>query len=268
VASVFSVIGLLGLAWVVAWHMLMTDQPGQHPRVSAAEIRLISESRGSYVPPEPDSGSLFSFLTRRSVLAVGATLFAANYVLYFFMSWLPTYLTDALHMDLQHMAIVIMIPWLCGAVGYIGGGLISDAVARRSGNGLAARKSVAMASLLGASVCVIGVVFAHTAVSAVTLIAVATMFTTAVPQAGWGLIQKLVPQSRVGAVGGFAHLLSNISGMIGPTLTGFAVEYLGGYSSSFALAGAVGQVGLVILACGVRSHAVEAAPSMVRVQEA
>jgi MFS family permease len=264
----FVVIGLLGLAWVVAWRMLVTDQPGQHPRVSAAEIRLISESRGSYVPPEADTGSLLSFLTRRSVLAVGATLFAANYVLYFFLSWLPTYMTDVLHMDLQHMAVVSMIPWLCGAVGYIGGGLISDALARRSGNALAARKSVAMAALLGASVCVIGVVFAQSVVSAVALIAVATMFTTAVPQAAWGLVQELVPQSRVGAVGGFAHLLSNISGMIGPTVTGFAVEYLGGYSSSFALAGAVGLVGLVILACGVRSRAVVAPPNMVRVQEA
>src|SRR4029077_849883 len=105
------------------------------------------------------------------------------------------------------------------------------------------------------------------AVSAVTLIAVATMFTTAVPQAGWALVQELVPQSRVGAVGGFTHLLSNISGIIGPTVTGFAVQYLGGYSSSFALAGAVGLTGLAIMAWGVRTRAAEV-PGMAAAQEA
>jgi ACS family hexuronate transporter-like MFS transporter len=68
-------------------------------------------------------------------------------------------------------------------------------------------------------------------------------------------VQELVPQSRVGAVGGFTHLLSNISGIIGPTVTGFAVEYLGGYSTSFAVAGAVGLVGLAVMAWGVRSPA-------------
>ncbi|HET6306049.1 MAG TPA: MFS transporter, partial [Rhodopila sp.] len=129
----FLVIGVLGLLWVLAWRLLVTDLPGQHPRVSAAEARLITESRAAYMPPERETGSLFSFLMRRSVIAVGVSLFAANYVIYFFMSWLPTYLTDALHLDIQHMAIISMIPWMCGAVGYIGGGLISDGLARRSG---------------------------------------------------------------------------------------------------------------------------------------
>jgi MFS family permease len=263
----FVVIGLLGLAWVAAWHLLVTDEPGEHPRVSAAEAKLITESRSAYVPPERDTGSLFSFLARRSVLAVGASLFAANYVIYFFMSWLPTYLTDALHMDIKQMAVVSMIPWACGAVGYIGGGLISDWLARRTGNALAARKSVAMASLFGVSACVIGVVFAHGAVSIVTLLGVAGLFVTAIPQATWGIVQELVPQSRVGAVGGFTHLLSNISGIIGPTVTGFAVEYLGGYSSSFALAGAVGLTGLAIMAWGVRTRAA-AVPGMATAQKA
>ncbi len=51
---------------------------------------------------------------------------------------------------------------------------------------------------------------------------------------------------------GFIHLLSNISGIIGPTATGFAVQYLGGYASAFVIAALIAAAGVIAMAIFVR----------------
>ena len=65
----------------------------------------------------------------------------------------------------------------------------------------------------------------HSAVVAVALIAAAVMLLTSSVQSCRATIHELVPETRVGAVSGFIHLLSNISGIIGPIVTGPARRY-------------------------------------------
>ena len=73
------------------------------------------------------------------------------------------------------------------------------------------------------------------------------------PQNCWVLIQEIVPSERIGGVGGFVHLLANTAGIFGPALTGFIVEYGGGYGASFVLAAALALAGAVAVALVVRS---------------
>lgn len=37
----------------------------------------------------------------------------------------------------------------------------------------------------------------------------------------------------------FEHLMCNISGIVGPTMMGLAVQYLGGYGNGFTLGAAI-----------------------------
>ena len=94
--------------------------------------------------------------------------------------------------------------------------------------------------------------YASSAVSAVALIALAVMLLTCSVQSCWATIHEIVPETRVGAVSGFIHLLSNISGIIGPTATGFAVQYFGGYSSAFVIASALAIAGVVAMTMCVK----------------
>lgn len=257
----FFAIGALGLLWVVAWRFLMTDTPRENPRVSEAEIALVAASREvSPVPKQHHGLPLRKYLTRASTLSLGLGMFAVNYTLFIFLSWLPTYLTSALHMELKQMAFVAAIPWACGFVGYAGGGVIADYVYLKMDNKLAARKLTTILPLGLAAVALVMVNFAPGAVSAVSLIAVAVMMLTCSVQSCWAAIYEIVPENRVGAVSGFIHLLSNLSGIIGPTATGFAVEYFGGYSSAFAIASALAIAGVVAMTLFVKRP--EAEPEM------
>ena len=249
----FFVTGGLGVIWVIAWAALATDLPSQNKRVGAAELEQVRASRAaSAIPPSEQLPNLRAYLMQPSTLALGLGMFAVNYVLYIFISWLPSYLTNALHMDIKQMAIVAAIPWLFGFVGYVGGGIIADYAYRRMPDRLAARKLTTIAPLALAAVALIGVNFAESRFAAVALIAVSVMLLTSSVQSCWATIHELVPEGRVGSVSGFIHLLSNLSGIIGPTATGLAVQYLGGYSSAFVIAAVISLAGVVAMTLFVK----------------
>jgi ACS family hexuronate transporter-like MFS transporter len=249
----FFAIGALGLMWVAAWLYFVTDLPKQNRRVGAGEIAMVAESRAATVPTATDKAlPLHVYLGRASTLSLGLGMFAVNYTLYIFLSWLPTYLVSALHMDVKRMAFVAAIPWACGFIGYAGGGVIGDFAYRRMRDPLAARKLTTILPLALAAVALIAVNVAPNALVAVTLIAVAVMMLTCSVQSCWATIHEIVPETRVGGVSGFIHLLSNISGIIGPAATGLAVQYLGGYSSAFAIASALAVAGVVAMAVYVK----------------
>jgi MFS transporter, ACS family, aldohexuronate transporter len=256
----FLAIGVAGLLWVVAWHFLMTDQPGDNPRVGAEEVAYVRASRAvCVVPPQQHAQPLRSYLALPSTLSLGLGMFAVNYTLYIFLSWLPSYLTNGLHMPVKQMAFIAAIPWACGFVGYVGDGVVADFAYQRMHDRLAARKLTTIVPLAVAGVALLAVNFAPNATAAVALIALAVMMLTSSVQSCWATIHELVPETRVGGVSGFIHLLSNISGIIGPTATGLAVQYLGGYDSAFVVASAIAAAGVVAMAVFVKRQGVPAA---------
>ena len=92
------------------------------------------------------------------------------------------------------------------------------------------------------------------AVPAVVLICLIVVCMTAAAQACWATVTELVPPERVGGVSGFVHLLSNISGIIGPAATGFAVQYFGGFDTAFLLAAVIAFLGTVAMVLFVKSQ--------------
>jgi MFS family permease len=98
--------------------------------------------------------------------------------------------------------------------------------------------------------------------SALVLVATAQFFVSMVPLTCWLLVQDLVPQSRVGTVGGYVHLLSNIAGIVGPAATGFIIQYAGGYSLSFLLAGGIVILGALAVLVFVRTEKAAITPAV------
>ncbi len=244
----FFVIGAAGLLWVLVWRVVMTDRPHQNRHVSAGELRHITADRAE-TPREADQAPpLRAYLLRASTLALGLGMFAANYTFYIFLSWLPSYLTNALHIPVKQMAFVAAIPWACGFVGYVAGGVIADFAYRHMADRLTARKLTTITPLAIGGVALLAVNMSSSAGVSVALIALAVLLLTASVQSCWATIHELVPQGRVGGVSGFIHLLSNISGIIGPGVTGFAVQYLGGYDSVFLIGAAVAVLGALAMA--------------------
>jgi ACS family hexuronate transporter-like MFS transporter len=228
---------------------LVSDRPETDPRISEAERRELLEDHRCAEPgsttPRGATVPLGHYLTQPTVLATAFAFFGYNYILFFFLSWFPSYLTTAQHLSLQRMSIVTVIPWVLGFLGLVSGGFISDFVYRRTGKALFSRKLVLVACLGGAAVCIAlsGLVTGVTSAVALTAVAIFLLYLTGAIY--WAIIQDIVVGENVGGVGGFMHGLANTSGIIGPAVTGFIVQWTGAFTSAFVLAGAIAILGVI-----------------------
>jgi ACS family hexuronate transporter-like MFS transporter len=236
----FIVVTIVGFVWVVLWVRLAADTPAESPYVSDRE-RVVIESgqSASAASAATDAESLGHYLVQPTVLAVGAGFFGANYITYYIATWLPSYLMDVHHLPLRSAAMLVAIPPLMGVIGNLIAGTATDMMLRWTGQAILSRKIILIMGLVVSASSLGAVTWIDSVNSALVMIATAQLFIAFVSLNCWLLVQDLVPPSRVGGVGGFVHLLANLSGIIGPAVTGFIIQYGGGYSLSFLVAGGV-----------------------------
>lgn len=246
----FIVIAIIGLCWAAAWMLLVTDKPEQSTRVSRAESEEIASDQ-----QQPSNGvamPLRGLLLRPGVLATAFAFFGYAYILYFFLSWFPSYLTMQQHLSLKSMSFVSAIPWLLGFIGLAGGGMVCDLLFRLTGNAVLSRKLVLVVGLLVAAVCVALAGTVTSVAAAVTLMTVSVFFMYLTGNTYWAIILDTVEKARVGGVSGFVHLIANLAGIVAPAVTGYMVQATGTFTSAFVLTGAIAVLGALSVAVFVQ----------------
>lgn len=245
----FLALTVIGLIWAVLWLIFVTDHPHQSRFVTREEAELVRLGRleQAEVATDGEDVSLIACLKRPAVIALGIALFGFNYTLYIFISWMPTYLANVMHVNMKDMAIAAMLPWVGGFAGDIGGGWLADWLYRRSADKLAARKVFIFIPLAVVGACLVVLPFVAGVNQAVMLLAAALLMLTLGTQAVWASISEVVPMNRVGGAGGFIHFLANTSGVLSPAITGFAVAHFGSYSAAFYLAAAIAFVAVAVV---------------------
>lgn len=248
----FVAIGLIGVAWLVAWAVVSKDHPADDPRVSAEELQEIISDRENLAK---ETGlPLRSYLVHPAVLADAFVFFGYSYILFFFSSWFPSYLVNVHHLNLESMGFVSAIPWILGFVGHAAGGFVSDYVFRRTGNALFARKIILVTSMFVAAICVAlaGIVSSLTVV--VILMSITVFFMHLSVNCFWAIVLDTVEPKHVGGVSGFVHMVASTAGIVSPTMTGLLVQWTGVFTSAFALAGGVAVFGALAVLLLVKPH--------------
>lgn len=247
----FAGVACFGVVWLVFWHFLTTDRPHQHPRVSEAERLLIETDRSVSEDPR-DVKSLGTYLKQPAILAAMISYFGYSYILFFFLTWFPSFLTMDRHLSLKSMSIATALPWLLGFIGYGLSGVLSDFVFRKTGNALRARKWVLITCLGAAGICVALAGTVTTTANALLLMAIAVFALYLSGSTYWALIQDTIPGPRLGSVGGCVHSIANCAGIIGPAVTGLLVQRSHTFFSAFVLAGAIALASVLAVAVLLR----------------
>lgn len=249
----FILIGMLGVLWVLMWSIFSTDRPEGNRWVRGA-MSPGSDARAELPACEPVAHTPLSFyLKSPTIWATSLAYFGYAYILYFFLSWFPSYLMMERHLSLASMSIVNVIPWVLGFMGIALGGFISDRIFRLTGNALKSRKIVIVGGLLVAAVCVACAGTADSVGAAVALMGITVFFMNLTLSVYWAIILDTVEPARMGGVGGFMHLLANTAGILAPILTGFLVQWTKVFTSAFVLSGGVALAGAIAVAVFVRA---------------
>jgi predicted MFS family arabinose efflux permease len=124
----FYVLGVVGVLWCIAWYYWYRDTPAENPNVTPVEIAEIG------VRSFADNHSLPWGIALRSANLWAIMLVALCYVygLYFFSSWLHTFLVRGRGFS-EGDLLLSMAPAILGACGNVCGGFVSDALVRRLG---------------------------------------------------------------------------------------------------------------------------------------
>jgi ACS family D-galactonate transporter-like MFS transporter len=194
--------------------------------------------------PEPQSWSLGQLLEQRKVLGLAIGFGAYNYVFYLLLTWLPTYLQQALHLSSQQSFVYTGAPWLVAtAADLLLGGVLVDALIRRGWDSSRVRQTV----LLTGMVCGLGILggaFAHSALGALVPISIAIGGLAAAAPVCWSIPALLVPNSSTGRVGSIINFASQVSAIAAPIVTGYCVQRTGNFRLAFFVAAAYLLVGI------------------------
>jgi MFS transporter, ACS family, D-galactonate transporter len=219
----FAATGMISFLYFLLFCHVYRD-PVDDPGLTERERDYILE-RDAMAPVLPAETASFGYLIRQPKV-IGMTLgFGAyNYVFYLLLTWLPSYLSQALHIDLLHSFLYTGVPWLFAtACELVVGGWLVDRLLQRGWNA----SSVQRAVLIGGTTMglgIIGAAYAQTATSALIWISISLGGLSAAAAVGWSVPSLIGPRGSVGTLAGIMNFSSQVSGILAPIVTGYLVS--------------------------------------------
>jgi MFS family permease len=239
----------LSFCYFIAYFLIYRD-PSQDRRLSGIERDYIVAG-GAVREGQSRSTAfgMFGYLLRqRKVWGLTIGFAAFGYSFYLFLTWLPSYLVQAMHMSILRSAGFAAIPWIVATATSLGvSGWLIDTLIARGRDESRVRMSVVVGGMcLGLSV--FGAMLTHDPHWAIFWISIALGGLSATATACWSLPSLVAPAGGVGSVGSLMNLANNLMGAAAPFVTGLIVGATGSFSRAFLVAGLVLLVGIVSFA--------------------
>lgn len=247
----FVITGVVGFAWIAVWLWLYRD-PERHPGVSPDELARLQSERGrpgdAAAAPVPWT-SLFRY---RTIWGMMIGFFCLNFVIYFFITWFPTYLVQARGFSLKELGTLGILPALVAIPAGWLGGYVSDTLYRRGWSLTWARKSCLVGGMLMSSIITLSAI-APNAYVALVFFAIAYGSLAFTAAAIWSLPGDVAPSTaHVASIGGIQNFASNVAGIVTTSFTGLMLTITSGsfviplvVAGGFCLLGALTYLFLV-----------------------
>ena len=117
----FIAIGVIGFLWIALWQVYY-DSPTRQKRLGAAELAYINSERESEPPAERAKVPWLKLLGYRQTWAFAVGKFLTDGVWWFYLFWLPKYLSNQYGMSATESALPLVVLYSMTMVGSIGGG--------------------------------------------------------------------------------------------------------------------------------------------------
>ncbi|SEC01483.1 MFS transporter [Terriglobus roseus] len=235
--------GLMSLALSAAWFRTVYSVK-EHPSISQSEISHIEMGGGlagmDYGAARKNPSTLTwaavkLLLSSRMLVGIYLGQYCITALTWFFLTWFPIYLSQARHMSMLKVGFAASLPALCGVVGGILGGVVSDKLLRRTGNLSVARKTPIVLGML-CSLTMIGCNYTDNTTIVIALMALA-FFGKGFGALGWTVIADAAPRSMTGLTGSLFNLFGNTAGILTPIIIGYIVKRTGSFNLALVYVG-------------------------------
>jgi ACS family D-galactonate transporter-like MFS transporter len=234
----FAATGALSILYCLAFYFFYRS-PRDDRRLSAHERDHIVGGGGHYEErhgSESRSCSVWYLLGKRKVLGLVVGFASYNYCFYLLLSWLPSYLSTSLHVDLKHSVLFASVPWLfAGFTDLALGGWLVNRLIQRGYDASRVRRFV----LIAGTACglgILGAAYAHTATTAVIWISISIGGLSAAAPVGWSIPALIAPDDSAGTLGGILNFGNQLSAIAAPIVTGYVMSATHSFAGAFVVA--------------------------------
>jgi ACS family glucarate transporter-like MFS transporter len=238
----FEICGLLGVVWAIFFYRWYRDVPGEHPAVNQAELAML--------PPQRDTAVAHGGVPWRvifsspSVWLLSIQYMCLAYGWWFYINWLPTYLSRARGTALQMSALLSGLPLLLGGVGCLVAATVIPRIARATGSVARARRIVAITGFVGASICIFVFTGIADPVRAMMVLGLAGFFNDFVMPAAWAGTMDIGGR-YAGTVSGAMNMMGSIAGASSVLVVGYLLAWTGNWTLTFYVSAGIYLVGAV-----------------------
>ena len=230
--AMFVAFGAATLLWLFPWRNLVRTLP------TSGHL-----DGGVRVP-------LKSLLARWPLWSMSIVHALGNYCFYFLLAFTPLFLTEARGFSKTEWVYLASLGYAVQGICAFFYGHFSDWWTRSGRPEAACRRGMMVASQLLAGLAILGLAFAHSAATIAILLCLAGAASAALSMNLYAVAQMFAGPRASGTWVGFQNALGNVSGIIGPPLTGLIIDRAG-YESAFKLTAAIAAFGAVWWAVGV-----------------
>ena len=248
----FVIVGAVGLVWAAAWFAWYRDQPSEHPAVSASELAWIEQDitgqagrAGLAGQAGAHSNTPWRALLRsRNLYAICAMYFTYGYGLYFYFTWLPTYLIRELGFSVLNGGLLAGLPFLCAGLANLAGGWLTDVLARNRGLRVA-RCGLGFGSFLTGGLLTFASTLVPQPLAKAVLLALALGSVDLALSACWAVCLD-IGRGHAGVVTGCMNTFSNLGGVLTPLVVAYAVDRWQSWTFPFYVTAVVYAAGALI----------------------
>jgi MFS transporter, ACS family, D-galactonate transporter len=213
----FGITAVLSLLYFVAYWAIYRD-PSEDTRLTKEEHEYITAGGATPegVAKGGQSAMLGYILRNRKVWGLTIGFSAYGYSFYLFLTWLPGYLVQTLHMSILKSAGYATIPWLFASMSdLLIGGFLVDYLINRGYDETKVRKTVLVTGMLF-GLAVFGAVTTTDPVWAITWITIALSGLSAAAPVGSSIVSLIAPRGGTGTIGGVVNFTNNLMGVAAP----------------------------------------------------
>jgi ACS family D-galactonate transporter-like MFS transporter len=217
-------IGVVSLLWLIPWTMW------------GPKDRALAISHSAAAP------GLLEILSKREAWGTFVGLFGANYIWYFLLNWLPSYLVQERHFSETMMAKLGSLPFLAIAFSSMFSGIASDWLIARGGDTSRVRKFFITTGLFMGCL-VLPASLVENRVLCVALLIAASLCYGMCSSNIWAITQTLAGPAASGKWTGLQNAFGNLAGVVAPHLTGWIVKETHSFVMAFVATAVAASIG-------------------------
>lgn len=259
---VYLLMGTLGIVLTLIWLRVM-HMPKDHPGINSAELDYITaggalvdmdarikRGHGAQKPAVAVWPCIREIMSNRMMLGILFGQYCVTTLTYFFLTWFPIYLVHDRGMSILKTGFIAVIPAVCGFLGGILGGVVSDRLLK-SGIPLSLARKIPIVIGMLLSTTMIICNYIDTEWIIVGIMA-GSFFGKGFGAQGWGVMSDVVPKEASGLAGSLFNGIGNFAGITTPIVIGYLVNDVGNFSLAltFVAANAIGAILCYVLVVG------------------